>query len=196
MAIGISLDMGHWKLDIAPSRGLASWRFMKDNLKIILFPLVIIGILFGSAGRWDLPFFWALMAIFMIQIVVGLWVMDPDLRKERVRPAPGGIHRHLRWMVMPFFIAHWVIAGLDVGRFHWSDTVPPAVQSGGLVGMAATMGLAAWAVSVNRFFSPVVRIQEERGHHLVTTGPYQFIRHPGYFAGMSMGRCSSLVLGS
>ena len=39
---------------------------MKDNLKIILFPLVIIGILFGSADRWDLPFFWALMAIFMI----------------------------------------------------------------------------------------------------------------------------------
>ena len=36
---------------------------------------------------------------------------------------------------------------------------------------------------VNRFFSPVVRIQEERGHHLITEGPYRFIRHPGY-AGM------------
>ena len=98
-------------------------------------------------------------------------------------------------MVTLFFLAHWVIAGLDVGRFHWSDTVPPAMQFGGLVGMAATMGLAAWAVSVNRFFSPVVRIQEERGHHLVTVGTYQFIRHPGYLAGMSMGLCSSLVLG-
>ena len=113
---------------------------MKDILKILLFPLGLFGILFGSAGRWDLPFFWAMMVIFMIQVVVGLWVMHPDLRKERVRPAPGGIDRHLRWMVMPFFLGHWVIAGLDVGRFHWSDTVPPVVQIGGLVGMALTMG--------------------------------------------------------
>ncbi len=64
---------------------------MKDILKTLLFPLGIFGILFGAAGRWNLPFFWAMMAIFMIQVVLGLWVMDPDLRKERVRPAPGGI---------------------------------------------------------------------------------------------------------
>ena len=64
---------------------------MKDILKILLFPLGIFGILFGAADRWNLPFFWAMMAIFMIQVVLGLWVMDLDLRKERVRPAPGGI---------------------------------------------------------------------------------------------------------
>jgi protein-S-isoprenylcysteine O-methyltransferase Ste14 len=87
-----------------------------------------------------------------------------------------------------------VIAGLDVGGFHWSGTVPVVVHIGGLVGVVATLGLAAWAVSVNRFFSPVIRIQEERGHHLVTGGLYRFVRQPGYLAGMSL--FSLLALGS
>ena len=32
----------------------------------------------------------------------------------------------------------------------------------------------------NRFFSGMVRIQTERGHHVVSSGPYGWIRHPGY----------------
>ena len=169
---------------------------MKDTFKFLMFPLGVFGILFGSAGTLNVPFFLALMAIIMIHfIVVGFWVMDPELRKERMRPAPGGIDRHLRWVVMPFFLAHWVIAGLHI-RFDWPGAVPVEVQIGGLVGVVAAMVLAGWSISVNRFFSPVIRIQEERGHHLVTTGPYQFIRHPGYLAGMGMGLCSTLALGS
>ena len=40
--------------------------------------------------------------------------------------------------------------------------------------------LGTWALVENKFFSGVVRIQNDRGHHVVTTGPYRFIRHPGY----------------
>jgi protein-S-isoprenylcysteine O-methyltransferase Ste14 len=36
------------------------------------------------------------------------------------------------------------------------------------------------AIVENRFFSGTVRIQSERGHHVVSTGPYRFVRHPGY----------------
>ena len=51
-------------------------------------------------------------------------------------------------------------------------------------------------MAVNRFFSPVVRIQTERGHHLITAGPYRYVRHPGY-AGLLVGMpCSALALGS
>jgi protein-S-isoprenylcysteine O-methyltransferase Ste14 len=53
-----------------------------------------------------------------------------------------------------------------------------------------------WASTVNRFFSPVVRIQTERGHHVVTDGPYRYARHPGY-AGAILGvPCTALALGS
>jgi protein-S-isoprenylcysteine O-methyltransferase Ste14 len=49
--------------------------------------------------------------------------------------------------------------------------VPSAVQAGGLLAAAAALAVVVWAMAVNRFFSPVVRIQTDRGHHLVTSGP-------------------------
>jgi protein-S-isoprenylcysteine O-methyltransferase Ste14 len=49
---------------------------------------------------------------------------------------------------------------------------------------------------VNRFFSSVVRIQSDRGQHVIMTGPYAFIRHPGYFAGFVIILASGVALGS
>jgi protein-S-isoprenylcysteine O-methyltransferase Ste14 len=65
-----------------------------------------------------------------------------------------------------------------------------------LVTFALATLTEAWAMAVNPFFSPVVRIQSERGHHLVTTGPYRFVRHPGYFAMMIAMPASALAIGS
>ena len=102
----------------------------------------------------------------------------------------------LRWRVAPFFLAHFIVAGLDVGRFGWSGPVPLVVHGTGLLFYVSGIALAMRALVVNRFFSPVVRIQEERGHRLITEGPYRFVRHPGY-AGMLLSFLGSgLVLGS
>ena len=49
---------------------------------------------------------------------------------------------------------------------------------------------------VNRFFSSVVRIQTDRGQHVVSTGPYAVIRHPGYLAGIVVMLASGVALGS
>jgi protein-S-isoprenylcysteine O-methyltransferase Ste14 len=122
--------------------------------------------------------------------------IDPELRQERFRPAPGGQDRHFRWIVLPFLLAHLVVAGLDVGRFGWSREVPPTVHAAGLVGVALCLGLVCRAMTANRFFSPVVRIQQERGHHVVMTGPYRYVRHPGYVGGMLAALCGAVVLGS
>ena len=45
-------------------------------------------------------------------------------------------------------------------------------------------------------FEPGVRIQTERGHHVVDTGPYAIIRHPGYFAACLLFPGIALALGS
>ena len=169
---------------------------MRTFLKVAAGVGSLAVLLFGSAGRIDLPFVWAYLAVLTCVMLVALCYVDADLQRERARPGPGGTDRNLRILVLPFFAVHLVVAGSDIGRYHWSDTVPPLLQVAGLVGLAASYAVSIWAVSVNRFFSSVVRIQTERGHHLITGGPYAWIRHPGYAASLPMLLFGGLALGS
>jgi len=137
-------------------------------------------ILFGCAGRWDLPMFWAYLGVWTATFLVAVFVVDPTLAKERVRPGPGGKDYETLVAATLVWPGQLVVAGLDVGRFHWSDTVPLAAQLIAVLAMAAAMAVMVWATAVNRFFSSVIRIQTDRGHHLVTSGPYRFVRHPAY----------------
>ncbi len=167
-----------------------------STIAFLTFPVGMAAALFGSAGRWDLPLIWACVAVMFAYVLAGRFVMDPDLVQERVHPASGGKDRLLRAIGMALILAHWVIVGLDVGRFHWSDSIPFGVRIVGLAGLIGALGFVLWAASVNPFFSPVVRIQHERGHRLVTAGPYRFVRHPGYAGSLSCCVCGSLALGS
>jgi protein-S-isoprenylcysteine O-methyltransferase Ste14 len=128
-------------------------------------------------------------------MTIGLTI-DPDLRRERVRPGPGGKDRWFRLLALPPILGHLVVAGLDVGRFGWSGPLPVSLHAAGLAGYVAGLGLAVWAVTTNRYFSPVVRIQAERGHRLVTRGPYRFVRHPGYVGALTAMVCGGVALGS
>jgi hypothetical protein len=135
------------------------------RLKLALFGLVLTAagaaILFGAAGRWDLPIFWAYLALLLLTILHVALTADLDLIRERLRP--GGESRDnlrlLRLLALLLLGGHWIIAGLDVGRYHWSDTIPTAARVAGLVGMALAIALVRWAQNVNRFFSAAVRIQ-------------------------------------
>ena len=159
-------------------------------------PLVMITAVFCAAGRLDMPFAWVYVAVYVLSTAVGHFVTAPDLRQERLRPRTAGKDRLSCWLILPLCIAQWIIAGLDTGRFHWSDSIPLLVRVAGVVGYIASLGLALWAVGVNRFFSSSVRVQDERGHHVVTAGPYQYIRHPGYLAALLYFLCGCLILGS
>jgi protein-S-isoprenylcysteine O-methyltransferase Ste14 len=148
--------------------------------------VAIAGLLsFGAAGRWDLPWFWALLMTFAVGLLIvaaGL-VIDPDLIQERRRPGPGGRDRITVIVLRLFAPASLMTAVLDAGRMHWSPPLPAAVHILGLSMFAGGSLLAIWSIRENRFFSSVVRIQSERGHHVISAGPYAYIRHPGY-AGM------------
>ena len=165
-------------------------------IRLVILELSLAAILFGSAGRLDLPWFWTLIGVHAVIMSAAIRGIEPDLMRERFRPGTGGEDRALRWLMMPLFIAQLIVAGLDVGRFGWSGRVPLVIHGAGLLLFAGGIALAMRAMVVNRFFSPVVRIQEERGHRLITEGPYRFVRHPGY-AGMLLSFLGSgLVLGS
>jgi protein-S-isoprenylcysteine O-methyltransferase Ste14 len=92
-------------------------------------------------------------------------------------------------------VTTWITAGLDT-RFHWSDGMPlwTFMTGAGVAVFAAA--LIAWAMRSNRFFSSVVRIQKDRGHVVVTAGPYRFVRHPGYTGIAAFTLATPLILGS
>ena len=161
----------------------------------ILFVVLVAVALFAAAGTVAIVGFWIYVAIYFAAFVVSLAILDPDLLRERMRPGGQRLPNALRFFTVILF-AHWIVAGLDRGRFHWSDTVPDWLQAAGLIATAAGYAFALWAMRINRFFSSVVRIQSDRGQHVITTGPYAFVRHPGYLAGFVIILASGIALGS
>jgi protein-S-isoprenylcysteine O-methyltransferase Ste14 len=164
-------------------------------LPTLVMATAIGAILFGTAGRLNLPFFWLYLLVWATGGLIAVMVLDPSLYRERMSPGGKSIGFGY-WLLTVPLIAHWAIAGMDVGREHWSDTLPRWLQSIGLAGFALGFGLIVWAMAVNRFFSSVVRIQSDRGHELVTSGPYGWIRHPGYLAALLQAIFSGMALGS
>ncbi len=139
--------------------------------------------LFAAAGTMVVLTYWVYLAIFAAVFLASFRWLDPDLARERMRPGGKKPPLALRLFSGVLFV-HWVIAGLDHGRFHWSDSVPTWPQWTALIAVAAGYAFCFWAMRVNRFFSSIVRIQNDRGQVVITTGPYVFIRHPGYLAGI------------
>jgi protein-S-isoprenylcysteine O-methyltransferase Ste14 len=164
-------------------------------LKAGLFVVAAAVALFAAAGTVAIPGFWVYLAILAVVIIVSFAALDPDLLRERMRPGGEKPPFALTVFTLVLFI-HWIIAGLDRGRFHWSDNVPGWLQGICLATVAGGYALALWAMRVNRFFSSVIRIQTDRGQHVVTTGPYAFVRHPGYTAGILIIAASGPALGS
>src|SRR5262249_38702089 len=164
-------------------------------LKAGLFVVAAAAALFAAAGTVAIASFWAYLAILARVMIVSFAALDPDLLRERMRP--GGRKSPLSLTIFSLVLfMHWIIAGLDRGRFHWSDDVPGWLRGVCLFTVAAGYALALWAMRVNRVFSSVIRIQIDRGQRVVTTGPYAFVRHPGYTAGILIIVASGPALGS
>jgi len=160
-----------------------------------LFLILLAAALFASAGTITIVGFWLYLAIQVAGIVASFILLPPDLVRERMRPGGQKPPLGLRLSVIVIFVG-FIVAGLDRGRFHWSDDVPPWLQGLSLVLLAASYAFVFWAMTVNRFFSSIVRIQADRGQHVVATGPYAYVRHPGYLGAVVMALCSGPALGS
>lgn len=163
--------------------------------------LIQAAVLFLSSGRLDWVMAWAylgvLVSLFLINVMV-LLRTNPELIAERaqIKADAKRWDRPLAGIISLFgSISVLLIAGLDL-RFGWSPEITWQIQVGALVFMALGYIFANWAMVSNKFFSGLVRIQKERGHTVATSGPYQYVRHPGY-SGWSLAYLATpLVLGS
>ena len=167
--------------------------------KLLVLPFFLATLLFLPAGRLDLFAHWTYFSLLLLFAVVNSILLaraDPGLLEERMRTGPGDRTPYFRLMIGSVFIAHFGIAGLDAGRYHWSGEFPGVLQGIGLAGLAVSLAGWSWAMWNNRFFSGQVRIQRERGHCVESGGPYRFVRHPGYAAMFVLLAASPLALGS
>lgn len=165
-------------------------------LRWLLFTTILVVFALSLAGRLDLTMLNAYLGVCAVVALGGTLAIDPDLVGERLRRGQGGEDPARLLAIRLLFLAHAVIGLLDVGRFHWSAPVPVPLQIGALAAFGLSLSWVMWAVSVNRFFVPVVRIQTERGHRVVSAGPYAIVRHPGYAGLMVTAPASALALGS
>jgi protein-S-isoprenylcysteine O-methyltransferase Ste14 len=165
-------------------------------MRWLLFSVLLASLALAVAGRGDLPMLNAFVAMCSLIALLAALKVDDGLARERWRRGQTGEDPVRLVSIRAVFLALFVIALLDIGRFHWSDSVPRVLQLVGLGVAAAAFAWIVWAMSMNRFFVPVIRVQPERGHQVVSTGPYARIRHPGY-AGMALfAPASALALGS
>ena len=140
---------------------------MQFILLVMGFEVLLATLLFTVAGRVDLPWFWALLGVHAILILTATTRMDAGLRAERLRPAGRGIDRGFRPLLAGCLLVHLVVAALDGGRFGWSAgamgaEMPAVARGAALLAYTAGVTLSLRAIAVNRFFSPVVRLQSER----------------------------------
>jgi protein-S-isoprenylcysteine O-methyltransferase Ste14 len=185
--------------DASPSASAVTRQLVSRTLFYLLF---IGGLLFVSAGTLDWPAEWIYLALTaIISIGGGLWLArhDPALLAERLKPMIQRDQKPWDRLFMTNMLALWcgwlVLMGLDAGRFHWS-LVPLGGQILG-VGLIAVGSYLVWLTfRENSYAAPVVKIQKERGHRVVSTGPYAYVRHPMYAGALGFLLGAPLLLGS
>ncbi len=172
-----------------------STTFRKPNLarailQVALIVLVAPFLPMIISGDWDWWEAWAYAASAILSFVASRAVVagvHPDLILERARIMDAKDTKPWDKILAPLLgigsILILIVAGLD--RFYgWSSAFPVGAKLTALAGIVIGYAFSLWALVENRFFSGTVRIQAERGHHVVSSGPYRLIRHPGYAGGL------------
>jgi len=175
---------------------------IKQLFLICLMLIIHITIFFISAGHIRLLrpwiFFGASFAQYMVSTAVQ-YKLNPELLVQRLKRKREGSKLWdeilMRVSNLTVLIAVPTIAGLDIGRFQWSNLdVQFAVL--GFAFFIISIVFINWAMVVNPHFEPTVRIQKDRGHKVISSGPYKIVRHPGYLAGILYALSIPLIIGS
>jgi protein-S-isoprenylcysteine O-methyltransferase Ste14 len=158
-------------------------------------------LLFLAAGTLAWPAGWIFLALtFGFSLALTLWLFrsNPGLLKERMAiTKPDQKAWDKVWMVLTsiVFIAWLVLMPLDAVRFHWSQ-VPLFFQVVGAIVLLCSFYFSYATFRENSYLSPMARIQRDRGQTVVSTGPYQYVRHPLYAALLLFLLGTTLLLGS
>ncbi|MBT8066123.1 MAG: isoprenylcysteine carboxylmethyltransferase family protein [Gammaproteobacteria bacterium] len=157
-------------------------------------------VLFWPAGTIGWAAGWAYLAVLIASsaaMMAYVYRVSPDLIEHRMRVGSGtkGWDKVVLSVFGLTYLAILVVAGFDAVRYEWS-TMSPWLWFAGLAIFLPGAVLVTWAMGVNPFFEKTVRIQSERGHRVIDSGPYAFVRHPGYVGLFGWTLSVPLFLGS
>jgi len=162
--------------------------------------LIVGAAIFGGAGTITWTNGWIYLGLTLLIILVSrviLFATNPSAAIERskhVKPSMLYDKIFITLSSLLYFVLV-VIAGLDAERFGWSS-LPMTWTWVGSCGFILFGAFAIWPMLINPHFEAVVRIQEDRGHKVIDTGPYRIVRHPAYAAGIICYLFTPLILGS
>jgi protein-S-isoprenylcysteine O-methyltransferase Ste14 len=172
-------------------------RVRKRILQVVLQFLIFALILFSTSGKLNWIWAWVYMGVSILILAVNAMVLSPELMAERgeVKENVESWDRYMASIGSILTLVIIILPGLDL-RFEWSPPLNPFVQIIGLIGYVLGMGLFTWSMASNPFFSGVVRIQMDRDQIVATSGPYRYVRHPGYLGYLIAYTATALALGS
>lgn len=160
---------------------------------------ILAAVLFVPAGRLDWWPGWAYLALIAITTTVSSVLVvrrDPELAHRRMSIGEGTRpwDRVIFGLIKATFMGAIVLGAWDSGR-HGADLPAWLWPIGGAMLIAGTWILTA-SMLTNTHFESTVRIQADRDHRVIDTGPYAIVRHPGYAGFILVLLATPLLLGS
>ncbi|MBM4241910.1 MAG: isoprenylcysteine carboxylmethyltransferase family protein [Euryarchaeota archaeon] len=180
------------------------WRNTLRYILRMFLSLVAQGIIFFSAaGELQIPtawlFFYITFFYYLFSFII-LYKVTPKLINQR----GGSVFKEdtkswdkfilLAYTILGVY-GQFFVAGWDIGRIHWWPLGLEYLWIGLILYLISVI-LIVWAMIQNPFFEPTVRIQKDRDQRVITSGPYQIIRHPGYLSGILWHVALPLIIGS
>ena len=181
------------------SAGVPLSKLIGAFLYLLLFPVI----LFVLAGDWRWMEGWLFSVIFLLMCyspLLYLYFYDPALLRERFgSPIQQDQKRWDKVLLLFFFVDFLVwfaIMPLDARRWGWSPAFPFWIRATGTLLLVLSSVIVFEALRENTFAAPVVKIQKERGQHVISTGLYGIVRHPMYAGAVLLFVAGPLLLGS
>ncbi len=184
-----------------PEKSKISLAELRYFLRELAHSLLHLGLLLVAAGKWDWLNAWVCFGLDLSYQGINAAVLkkyNPGLPAKRSRLIQKGtkpFDKVFILLYLPLAISISIVSGLDAVRFGWSQ-MPGFINLVGVAIFLAACAFGLWAMSVNRHFEFTVIVKTDGSQQVCATGPYQYLRHPGYAAAIVGSISYPLILGS